>query len=157
MHVSRLRTSALVAGVLAIAVAASSASAFNANSTGVDAAIANPVTPRAPKRHVVKMITENGKQLFDPVKLTIQVGDTVSWLAVSGSHNVGFWVDSVPTGAEGLLRKAMPDTIAPLLGKRIPKKGDEYVVVFTGMPKGNYKYYCKPHLNKQMVGELTLK
>lgn len=145
MNVFRMRTAVLAAAALAVTVAV-------ANS-----ASARPVPPRAPKNHVVKMITENGKQLFDPVNLTIQVGDTVTWLAVSGSHNVGFWVDSVPNGAVDLLRKAMPDTIAPLLGKRIPIKGDSYVVVFTGMPKGIYKYYCKPHLNKQMVGELTLK
>ena len=90
-------------------------------------------------------------QFFD------QAGDTVTWLAVSGSHNVCFWPDSVPKGAVELLRKAMPDTIAPLLGARKPVKGDTYVVVFTGMPRGVYKYYCKPHLNKLMVGELTIK
>ena len=103
------------------------------------------------------MVTQDGKQVFDPAQLTIQVGDTVSWLAVSGSHNVGFWPDSVPKGAVELLRKAMPDTIAPLLGMRKPKKGDTYQVVFAGMPKGLYKYYCKPHLNKVMVATLTIK
>ena len=103
------------------------------------------------------MITQDGKQVFDPAQLTIQAGDTVSWLAVSGSHNVGFWPDSVPKGAVELLRKAMPDTIAPLLGMRKPKKGDRYEVVFAGMPKGLYKYYCKPHLNKMMVATLTIK
>ena len=125
--------------------------------TAVRSASARVLPPRAAKRWEVKMITKDGKQNFEPAKLTIQAGDTVSWLAVSGSHNVGFWQDSVPKGAVDLLRKAMPDTIAPLLGVRKPKKGDTYDVVFAGMPKGLYKYYCKPHLNKMMVAELTVK
>ncbi len=120
-------------------------------------ATAGALPPRAAKKWEVKMITEDGKQRFEPAQLTIQAGDTVSWLAVSGSHNVGFWSDSVPKGAVELLRKAMPDTIAPLLGMRKPKKGDTYDVVFAGMPKGLYKYYCKPHLNKMMVATLTIK
>lgn len=103
------------------------------------------------------MITQDGKQTFEPAELTIQAGDTVKWLAVSGSHNVGFWADSVPAGAVELLRKAMPDTIAPLLGPRKPTAGDTYVIVFDGMPKGTYKYYCKPHLAKMMVAQLIIK
>ena len=125
--------------------------------TVFQSAAAHTLPPRAPKKWEVKMITENGKQQFDPVDITIQQGDTISWLAVGGSHNVGFWPDSVPKGAVELLRRAMPDTIAPLLGVRKPIKGDTYVVVFTGMPKGVYKYYCKPHLNKMMVGTVTIK
>ncbi len=125
--------------------------------TAVRSASARALPPRAAKKWEIKMITQDGKQVFEPAKLTIQAGDTVSWLAVSGSHNVGFWADSVPKGAVELLRKAMPDTIAPLLGVRKPTKGDTYEVVLTGMPKGIYKYYCKPHLNKMMVAELTIK
>lgn len=146
MSSSRIRSAALVA--VAVAVAAV---------TTTQNASARTVPPRAPKTHVVKMITQDGKQLFEPENITIQAGDTISWLAVSGSHNVGFWPDSVPAGAVPLLRKAMPDTIDTLLGKRIPTKGDSYVVAFTGMPKGVYKYYCKPHLKKMMIGTVTIK
>jgi plastocyanin len=142
---SRIRTVAVAA--LAITVAAV---------TATQNADAHTTPPRPSKNWEVKMVTVEGKQLFEPADLTIQPGDTVTWLAVSGSHNVGFWPDSVPSGAVDLLRRAMPDTIAPLLGKRKPVKGDTYVVVFTGMPKGAYKYYCKPHLNKLMVGQLTV-
>lgn len=144
MSFRRIRIAAMALTAVAVAVAASQASA-------------RTVPPRAPKKWEVKMITQDGKQLFDPVDLTIQVGDTVSWVAVSGSHNVGFWADSIPKGAAEVLRKAMPDTIAPLLGPRKPTKGDTYDIVFTGAPKGLYKYYCKPHLQKMMVGTLTIK
>lgn len=147
MSLSRIRI-----GV--VAALAATAVAFSATQ-----ASANPTkpAPRANKNHVVKMITQDGKQLFDPVDITIAQGDTITWLAVSGSHNVGFWPDSIPKGAEAVLRKAMPDTIETLLGERKPTKGDKYVVVFAGAPKGLYKYYCKPHLKKMMVGTVTIK
>ena len=146
MSLSRIRTGVIAALVIAAA-----------GVTLTQTASAKPLPRRPAKNHTVQMITQNGKQLFDPVGLTIQQGDTVTWLAVSGSHNVGFWADSIPKGAEDVLRKAMPDTIATLLGPRKPTKGDTYVVVFTNAPKGTYKYYCKPHLKKMMVGTLTVK
>ena len=146
MSLSRIRTGVLAALVVAAAAVATT-----------ETASAKPVPRRGHKNHTVQMITQAGKQLFDPVDLTIQQGDTVTWLAVSGSHNVGFWADSIPKGAEDVLRKAMPDTIAPLLGARKPTKGDTYVIVFDNAPKGTYKYFCKPHLNKMMVGTLTVK
>ncbi len=147
MSLSRIRTGVIAAlAVTAAAVATT------------ESASAKPVPPRASKNHVVKMITtEDKKQLFDPVNLTIAQGDTVTWEAVSGSHNVGFWKDSIPAGAEAFLVKAMPDTIEHLLGKRKPTKGDTYVIVFKDAPKGLYKYFCKPHLQKMMVGTLTIK
>ncbi len=131
--------------------------AVTAGVVAANTAAAHTLPPRAAKKWEVKMVTQDGKQLFEPKDITISAGDTISWLAVSGSHNVGFWPDSVPKGAVELLRKAMPDTIAPLLGVRKPTKGDTYVIAFTGMPKGVYKYYCKPHLNKMMVGTVTIK
>ena len=146
MSLRRIRTTVLAA------IAMTTVAAFTAQN-----ASAKPTTPRKAKTWEVKMITQDGKQLFEPAELTIQAGDTVKWLAVSGSHNVGFWADSVPKGAVELLRKAMPDTIAPLLGPRKPTAGDSYVIVFDGMPKGTYKYYCKPHLAKMMVAQLTIK
>jgi plastocyanin len=146
---SVVRSRLAVLGAIVIVAGAALVQTASARSTAP--------APRAPKKHVVKMITEDGKQLFDPVDLTIMAGDTVSWLAVSGSHNVGFWEDSIPKGAAAVLRKIMPDTIAPLLGVRKPVKGTSYDIVFTGAPKGLYRYYCKPHLNKQMVGTLTIK
>lgn len=145
MSLSRIRTAALAAVVVGVVAV-----------TAVESASANSAPPRKPKTHVVKMITEGGKQIFEPENLTIQQGDTVEWLAVSGSHNVGFYIDSIPAGAEAILKKAMPDQIAPLLGERKPVKGDKYVVVFAGAPKGSYRYYCKPHINKKMFGTLTI-
>lgn len=146
MSLSRIRTGVIAALALSAVVV-----------TAAQTASAKPAPKRAAKNHVVDMITQDGKQLFSPVDLTIQQGDTVTWLAVSGSHNVGFWKDSIPAGAEAFLVKAMPDTISHLLGERKPVKGDKYVIVFKDAPKGLYRYYCKPHINKMMFGTLTIK
>ena len=145
MNSSRIRAALIAVAAISVATA------------GVlQGATSSKVPPRKPKTHVVQMITQDGKQVFDPVNLKIQQGDTVEWLAVSGSHNVAFWADSVPKGAVDFLRKAMPDTTAPLTSPRKPTKGDKIVMVFNGMPKGEYKYYCTPHLKKMMIGELTI-
>jgi plastocyanin len=144
VNLSRIRTATIALATIAVAASAT------------QSASARTLPPHTPKTWEVKMITQDGKQLFEPADLKIQSGDTIRWLAVSGSHNVGFWIDSVPKGAVDLLRKAMPDTIEPLLGKRIPTKGDSYVVTFGNMPKGLYRYYCKPHLKKGMVGTVTI-
>ncbi len=145
MSSSRIRAALIAVAAVSVATAGVLQGATSAK-----------VPPRKPKTHVVQMITQDGKQVFEPANLTIQQGDTVEWLAVSGSHNVAFWADSVPKGAPDLLRKAMPDTTAPLTSPRKPTKGDKYTMVFTGMPKGEYKYYCTPHLKKMMIGELTI-
>lgn len=145
MNLRRIGMAAFGLAALTVAVVATSASARSTE-------------PRAPKKWVVEMITTDDKQqLFAPVDLTIQVGDTVSWLAVSGSHNVAFWADSIPAGAEARLLELMPDQTSPLNGARRPKKGTTYDIVFTDVPKGVYKYFCKPHLRKKMVGTLTIK
>ncbi len=145
MSSSRIRAALIAAAVVTVASAGA-----------LQGATATTVPPRKPKTHVVQMITQDGKQVFEPANLVIQPGDTVEWLAVSGSHNVAFWADSVPKGAPDLLRKAMPDTTAPLTSPRKPTKGDKYSMVFNGMPKGEYKYYCTPHLKKMMIGLLTI-
>lgn len=144
---SAIRTRAAIIAAAAISVVTAGV---------MHAATSSKVPPRKPKTHVVQMITQDGKQVFEPANLTIQQGDTVEWLAVSGSHNVAFWPDSVPKGAVDFLRKAMPDTTAPLTSPRKPTKGDKITMVFSGMPKGEYKYYCTPHLKKMMIGELTI-
>jgi plastocyanin len=110
---------------------------------------------RAPKTWEVKMTNEGGNR-FDPVALTIQDGDTVKWVIAGGSHNIAFWADSIPSGALELLRKAMSDTAAPLQSKRFPNPGDSYAVVFSGMPKGTYNYYCRPHLMRGMIASIKI-
>lgn len=145
MNLRHLRTATLAVVAVTFGVVATTASARS-------------TAPRVATKHVVEMIsTDDKKELYAPVDITIQVGDTVSWLAVSGSHNVAFWADSIPPGAEARLLELMPDQTSPLNGARRPKKGSTYDIVFTDVPKGVYKYFCKPHLRKGMVGTITVK
>jgi plastocyanin len=102
------------------------------------------------------MTNEGGSVRYDPAEITIQAGDTVKWIIAGGSHNIVFWPDSVPQGAADLLRKAMPDTAGTLQSPRFPNPGDSYSVVFAGMPKGVYKYHCRPHLTRGMVAKITV-
>jgi plastocyanin len=129
--------------------------------------VAAPATttpaPRAAKKWVVNMGSSASMFVFEPKAITIQVGDTVKWVATAGSHNVSFWADSIPTGAADLLRKLLPDTLAAgatgyftLTTSRKPTMGDSIVVVFAGVPKGVYKYNCRPHLMRGMVGMITV-
>jgi plastocyanin len=127
-----------------------------------DGAEARAAAPRRAARTVeikmVNMVDGARMNRYQPQDITIQVGDTVKWVASGGSHNVAFWKDSIPAGAEALITKAMEadkDTI-PLATKRYPTAGTGFTMVFAGFPKGVYKYFCSPHLRMGMVGKITV-
>jgi len=130
---------------------------------GKNGADARSVPKRAAKTVEIKMVNNFGgtpmTNRFDPSEVTIQVGDTVKWVAVTGSHNISFWKDSIPAGAEALITKAMEadkDTVAALRTKRYPTAGTGFTMVFAGFPKGVYKFYCSPHLRGMMVAKITV-
>jgi plastocyanin len=125
-------------------------------SLALTVAATRPDGSRPAKLVEVKMTNEGGQVRFVPDNITIQDGDTVRWVIAGGSHNVVFWPDSVPAGAPPLLQKAMPDTAAHLQSPRYPNVGDAYTLVFSGMPKGVYKYFSRPNLMRQMTGAITV-
>ncbi|MEP6781637.1 MAG: hypothetical protein ABJC26_17185, partial [Gemmatimonadaceae bacterium] len=75
MSFNRIRTS-MRSTVLAVIAVVAVATATT------QTASAKPTPTRKAKTWEVKMITQDGKQLFEPADLTIQAGDTVKWLAV---------------------------------------------------------------------------
>ncbi len=125
---------------------------------------ARPVVElRVPKVVEVKMVNNAGGTpmtfRFEPASITIAVGDTVKWVAMTGNHNISFWKDSIPAGAEALLLKAIgaeADTAFVLQTKRYPTAGTGFTMSFAGLPKGVYKFYCRPHLMRMMVGTITV-
>jgi plastocyanin len=109
------------------------------------------------KTHDVKMVLDGSKYKYDPENLTISSGDVVRYHNTSGGpHNVSFWADSIPSGAADALKKTMPNQMAPLEGPLLTEPNAVYEVSFAGAPKGEYKYYCLPHLALGMKAKLTV-
>jgi plastocyanin len=109
------------------------------------------------KSHDVNMVLDGSKYKFDPENLTIQSGDVVRYHNKSGGpHNVSFWPDSIPGGAADVLKKNMPNQMAPLEGPLLTEPNAVYEISYAGAPKGEYKYYCLPHLALGMKAKLTV-
>jgi plastocyanin len=166
----RIGTVALALGTLAAcggersstdSAAMKAAGTSNAPSAGASASATpggNPgatpgaTTPAAPApatgaTHDVQMLGDASGYRFSPVSITIKRGDAVRWTNVSGGpHNVTFWPDSIPAGAQGPLAANMPTPMAPLSGPLLTNPNQTYTVSFANVPAGTYKYYCTPHL-----------
>jgi plastocyanin len=169
-----MRTTSMVAGLAMILAACggeknnqdqaaagagqpSSASEQSAPAASTPAASA-PAPTGTGKTHDVSMELDGSKYKFDPDHLTIQSGDVVRYHNKSGGpHNVSFWADSIPSGAADVLNKNMPDQMAPLEGPLLTEPDAVYQVSFAGAPKGEYKFYCLPHLALGMHGNVTVK
>ena len=107
--------------------------------------------------HDVNMVLEGSTYKFDPAELTIKAGDVVNFHNKSGGpHNVSFWADSIPGGAADVLKGSMPDQMAPLEGPLLTEQDAVYKVSFAGAPKGDYKFYCLPHLALGMHGKISV-
>jgi plastocyanin len=107
--------------------------------------------------HVVNMELTNGQYVYSPVDLTIKVGDTVRWINVSGGpHNVAFYGDKIPAGAEDALNNLMPNKMAPLQGPLMIDSMAVYDITFLGAPTGRYDYFCLPHEALGMKAVLTI-
>jgi plastocyanin len=105
----------------------------------------------------VSMVLEGSTYKFDPAELTIKAGDVINFHNKSGGpHNVSFWADSIPSGAADVLKGSMPDQMAPLEGPLLTEPDAVYKVSFAGAPKGDYKFYCLPHLALGMHGKITV-
>jgi plastocyanin len=145
------------------ASAAQPAPAAGASATagGAAGAAAAPGTaaakPATGKTWEVKMVGDGATYKFEPASLTIKQGDAVKWTVVSGPpHNVSFWADSIPKGAESQLAANMPNPMSPLTSQMFNNPGESYTVSFAGVPAGTYKYFCTPHLALGMRGTLTV-
>jgi plastocyanin len=101
----------------------------------------------------------------DPGNVTVKVGDAVQWINVSGGpHNVSFWPDSIPSGAQAQLDANMPNQtgagaaqkLGTLTGPLLVGVNDTYTISFAGVKPGVYKYFCTPHLVEAMRGTVTV-
>jgi plastocyanin len=132
----------------------STAATPTASTTLPAAVVSKPVTG---KMWHVKMLGDAKGYRFDPASLTIKAGDGVQWTVVSGPpHNVTFWPDSIPAGAQPVLQSAMQQTTAPLTSPLLMTPDQTYTISFAGAPTGTYHYYCTPHLALGMVGKVIV-
>jgi len=160
-----MRVISMVAG-LAIVLAAcggekkeAGAPAGAPDTVGSGPAAAPAAAPEAGggANHDVNMVLNGSKYEFSPAELTIKVGETITFHNKSGGpHNVSFWGDSIPKGADAVLKTAMPDQMSPLQGPLLTEQDGTYKITFTGAPAGDYKFYCLPHLALGMHGKITV-
>lgn len=106
--------------------------------------------PAAATNYDVKMGSDAGLLVFEPSVVTVQPGDTVTWVNNKmAPHNVIFDAANVPGDkalADGISHSQL--TFAP---------GENYSTTFTDdMPAGTYTYYCAPHRGAGMVAKVVL-
>lgn len=107
--------------------------------------------------HEVDMTLDGTTPKYSPSELTIKQGDVIRFINKQGGpHNVSFWPDSIPAGAQAVLTGAMKDQMAPLESQLLVDVGSTYEISFAGAPEGVYKFYCLPHLAMGMRGKITV-
>jgi plastocyanin len=105
----------------------------------------------------IEMVGDAGGYRFVPSSVTVHVGDVVRFVnKIGGPHNITFWPDSIPAGAQQRLQSNMQNTSGPLTGPLLINSGDATTVSFAGVPSGTYKFYCMPHLALGMKGQIIV-
>jgi plastocyanin len=124
---------------------------------GADAPAANaPPGGGTGKTHDVNMVLEGSSYKYVPDQLTVGPSDVIRYHNKSGGpHNVAFWTDSIPKGADKAI--TVPDPISPLSSKLAVNPDEVLEVRLNNAPAGEYKYYCTPHLALGMRARLTVK
>jgi plastocyanin len=125
--------------------------------------VAQPSGPAAqPVRgtiHTVSMQLDNEGFRFDPAYLTVAEGDGVQFVMVSGvPHNVTFDEKFIPPAARAQLLANLAalgarDFAAPV----VTAVDSAYTVSTSGLPRGDYLFYCAPHRSLNMHGVLTVR
>lgn len=101
--------------------------------------------PAMAKEYTVKVVTdyENMRMYFEPLNLTIEPGDTVTWVNQDEEdHNMVTFPDGHPKGSKGFR--------SPYLSKKGEKWSQEFTV------PGTYSYHCIPHLFMGMRGNIVV-
>jgi plastocyanin len=107
--------------------------------------------PAAAASYTVKMGADNGMLAFEPAKLTVKPGDTVTFVINKvPPHNVVFDGATIPGGDKALATSLSHKKLEMGAGDTIE------VTIPKDAPAGDYTYYCEPHRGAGMVGKLTV-
>lgn len=134
-----------------------------ARTTAGAAPVTGPAAPIAGKTYDIKMLGDEAGYRFDPVSLTIKVGDAVKFINVTGGpHNVVF--SGGTPGSLAQLDANMPSQtgdgpsvkIGELSGPLLTSPNDTYTVSFGRVKPGTYTFICLPHNALGMKGAITV-
>ena len=109
--------------------------------------------------HTVRMVMDNEGFRFDPAYLTVDEGDGVRFLMISGvPHNVAFDDRFIPRTS----RAQLAANIAALGGRELAAPvvtllDSSFVLSTAGLARGDYLFYCAPHRSLNMHGVLTVR
>jgi plastocyanin len=150
-----MKTTAVVAGLALIVAACGEKKAETPAADTTQAAAPAPATAGA--THDVNMVLEGTTYKFVPNELSVKVGDQVVFHNVSGGpHNVAFWADSIPAGAQAVIDPQLKDQLGPLSSALLVDPNATLSVSFAGAPAGDYKFTCTPHMAMGMHGKITV-
>jgi len=97
--------------------------------------------------HNVNMVLEGTTYKFVPSELSVKVGDQVVFHNISGGpHNVQFYADSIPAGAQAMIDPQLKDGLGPLSSMLVTEPNATIAVSFAGAPVGVYGFTCTPHM-----------
>lgn len=98
-------------------------------------------------------------QRFTPDHLVATVGDSVRFELESGApHNVAFYPDSIPPGAQAPLAKNLrADPRLLFTPEMLLFPGEAFVLSLADLPPGRYVFYCAPHVGGGMRGEFVVR
>jgi plastocyanin len=98
-----------------------------------------------------KVIQMTSGLKYEPVEITVNVGDTVQWKNVS---IMGHTVTADPALAKQADHVALPTGATPFNSGNI---GPGKTFAYTFTVPGTYKYFCIPHESMGMVGRVIVK
>jgi len=136
--------------------AAMAAPAAGAATTPAAGAVA--AAPATGKTHEVKMTGDATGYKFEPANITVEEGDAVKFIMVSGGpHNVAFQNVTDAT-AKAQLDANMPgQKMGELSGPFVMQPNEAYTISFAKVPHGKYDFICTPHAAMNMKGSVTVK
>ena len=153
-----MRVTSMVAGLaLVLAACGGEKPADGAMTTGGEA----PAGTEAPAAaagatHDVDMTFENNEYKFVPAEFSAKPGDVIRFHnRQGGPHNVHFWADSIPAGADAAI--SIDREMSPLVSELLTTEGEVVTVTLAGTaPAGAYHFTCDPHVAMGMHGVLTV-
>ena len=95
------------------------------------------------KEYTIKMVTheDKGAYAFEPNEITIQSGDTVTWVnAQDDMHNV--------------MSESLPKGVKAFESPMLEKKGQKWSYTFK--QSGTYAFHCHPHAGAGMRGTVIV-